>query len=80
MLLESSITLQENIYSTGITYDDHHLQLLYFYNAGPDDTHNNWHLAIFSQRGMSHLKNLRKDNGTELYLRGYLKILSENVG
>jgi hypothetical protein len=29
MLLDSSIMLLENIYSTGITYDDHHLQSSY---------------------------------------------------
>jgi hypothetical protein len=29
MLLESSITLLQSIYSTGITHDDHHLRLSY---------------------------------------------------
>ncbi len=31
MLLESSITLPENIYSTGITHDNYHLQLLPYF-------------------------------------------------
>jgi hypothetical protein len=30
MLLESSIVHLENIYGTGITHDDHHLQWSYF--------------------------------------------------
>jgi hypothetical protein len=34
MLLESSITLLENIYSTGVIYDDRPLQLSYFNNTG----------------------------------------------
>jgi len=31
---EPSIVLLENIYSTGITYDDFHLQSLYFLSIG----------------------------------------------
>jgi len=34
MILELSIMLPENIYSTGITHDDRHLQLSYFYSTG----------------------------------------------
>ncbi len=34
MLLESSIMLLNNIYSTGITYNDRHLQWSYFSNTG----------------------------------------------
>ncbi len=34
MLLESSIMYLENIYSTGVTNDDHHLQLSYLCSAG----------------------------------------------
>ena len=30
LLLELSITLLENIYSTGVTHDNYHLQLPYF--------------------------------------------------
>jgi hypothetical protein len=33
-LLESSIMLLENIYSTCITHDDRHVQLSYFYSTG----------------------------------------------
>ncbi len=32
--LELSIMLLENIYSTGITHDDRHLQSSYFYSTG----------------------------------------------
>ncbi len=35
MLLDSSITLLENIYSTGVTHDDCHLRSSYFYDTGP---------------------------------------------
>jgi hypothetical protein len=34
MLLESSIRLLENIYSTGFTHDDRHLRMSYFYSTG----------------------------------------------
>jgi hypothetical protein len=34
MLLESSVMLLENIYNTGITHDDRHLRLSYFYSTG----------------------------------------------
>ena len=34
MLLESSVMLLENIYSTGITHDDSNLQSSYFYSTG----------------------------------------------
>jgi hypothetical protein len=34
MTLEVSFMLLENIYSTGITHDDHHLPSSYFYNIG----------------------------------------------
>jgi hypothetical protein len=34
MLLELSIMLLENIYSTGVTHDNRHLQSSYFYSTG----------------------------------------------
>ncbi len=37
MLLESSIMLLENNYSTGITYNNRHLWSSYYYSTGPDD-------------------------------------------
>jgi hypothetical protein len=35
MLLESSIMLLENIYSTSVTHDARHLRLSCFYRTGP---------------------------------------------
>ncbi len=32
LLLELSITLLDNIYSTGVTHDNYHLRLPYFFN------------------------------------------------
>ena len=34
MLLESLIMLLKNIYGTGVTHDDRHLQSSYFYSTG----------------------------------------------
>jgi hypothetical protein len=34
MLLETSITLLENIYSTGVTHDDHNMTIEMFYSIG----------------------------------------------
>ncbi len=40
--LEVSFVLLDNIYSTGITHDDHHLRSSYFYSTGI--THDDLHL------------------------------------
>jgi hypothetical protein len=33
-LLESSIMLLDNIYSTGVTHDDRHITIKHFYSTG----------------------------------------------
>jgi hypothetical protein len=45
MLLESSIMHLENIYSTGVTHDDHHLQSSYLYSAGHRFNISDWYFC-----------------------------------
>ncbi len=52
MLLESSIMLLENIYSTGATHDDHHFWSSYFYSTG--DMFRKVRSAAYEHYGIAH--------------------------
>jgi hypothetical protein len=52
MTLEVSFTLPENIYSTGITHDDHHMMIIIYLKHRPQQVGFKW-LPVLVVGGMS---------------------------